>query len=81
MHTPFAVPEIFHAGPPTSWPLTAGAVWPQGGGPSAATCPETMEENVEVNGGGKTKIENYCHHLPHHLHQSNDLVVSSPLGD
>ena len=51
------------------------------GDPSAATFPETMEDVVEGNGGGETKIENYCHHLPHLLHQANDIVVSSPLGD
>ena len=47
------------------------------GDPRAATFPETMEDVVEGNGGGETKIENYRHHL----HKANDIVVSSPLGD
>ena len=42
------------------------------GGPSAATFLETMEDVVEGNEGGETKNENYRHHLPHHLHQSNE---------
>ena len=40
-----------------------------------------MEDVVEVNGGGEAEIENDRHHLPHHLHQSNTIVVSYPLGN
>ena len=53
----------------------------KGGGPSAATFPETMEDIVEGNLCGESKIDNDRHHLPHHLHQANTIVVSSPLGE
>ena len=52
----------------------------KGGGPSAATCPEIMEDAVEVNVGDEAKIDNECHRLPHHLHHANNILVFSPLG-
>ena len=53
----------------------------KGGGPSATTCQETMEDAVEGNVGGEARIDNDRHRLPHHLHQANTIVVSSPLGE
>ena len=53
----------------------------KGGGPSAATCPETTEDVVEVNGDGEAETDNDRHQLPHHLCQANSMVFSSPLGN
>ena len=53
----------------------------KGGGTSAATYPETMEDVVELNGGGEAETDNDRHHLPHHLYQANSVIFSSPLGN
>ena len=58
-----------------------GQFFLKGGGTSAATCPETMEDVVEVNGDGEAETNNNRHHLPHHLFQVNFMVFYYPLGN
>ena len=53
----------------------------KGGGTSAVTCPETVEDVVEVNVDGEAETDNDRHHLPHRLCQVNSMVLSSPLGN
>ena len=53
----------------------------KGGSPSSTTFPETMEDVVEVNGGGEAEIDNDRHHFLHQLHQANTIVVSFHLCD
>ena len=43
-----------------------------------ATHPEPMKGFVVGDGGGEAESENHRHHLPHHLNNTYDAVVSSP---
>ena len=50
----------------------------EGGGPRTSARLEPVDGVVVGDGDGEAAIENHCHCLPHHLHETYDVVVIYP---
>ena len=44
------------------------------------THPGSVDRVIKLDGCSEAVIDDYHHHLPHHLHESDAMVVTSPLG-